>query len=84
MWFAFFMLGGFWWWSLVAIELMLWIAFVEGEQGWGALWSLVGFVALIHLFGDAHWFGWLKENPGKLLTHLKRLDLFPLKPRSWS
>lgn len=63
MWLMFFVMGGFWFWSLLALEFILLIWFVEQEWGWASWWSLVGFIVMIHLFGDAKLLIYIKDDP---------------------
>lgn len=63
MWYAFFVFGGFWFWTLLAIELIVLSAFVQDENPLGSFLCVLIFVALIHLFGDVNLFTWLKDHP---------------------
>jgi hypothetical protein len=63
-----FAVGTFWFWVLIAAELVLLTAFVEYENGVGATFSLLIFGALIQLCSDVNLLAYLKEHPFGILT----------------
>ncbi len=67
MWYVFFVVGGLWFWSLVLLEFIVLSIFVHSEDGWEALGSVLGFLLLITLFGDAKILIYLKDNPWDIL-----------------
>lgn len=60
---AFFVFGSVWFWTLLVIELVLLTVLVDAEETWWSFWSVIIFLGLIHLFGDANVFIWLKDHP---------------------
>ncbi len=63
MWYVFFIVGGVWFWTLAIIELIFLSIFVQNEDEWFAFYSLIVFVLLISLFGDAKILAYIKNNP---------------------
>lgn len=60
---AFFVVGSLWFWLLLSIEIVLLTAFVDAEETWYSFWSVVVFLAILHLFGDLNIFTWLRDHP---------------------
>ena len=60
---------GFWFWSLVLLELSLLTWFVEEEWGLASLLSLVVFIGLLWWLADVPIWTWLKDNPLTLFKY---------------
>ena len=63
MWYALFIVGGVWFWALAIIEIAFLSFFVQDENPLASFVSLVIFVLLIHLFGNATFLSYVKDNP---------------------
>jgi len=63
LWYAFFVVGGLWFWILAAIEIAFLSFFVQDENPLASFVSVAIFVLLIHLFGNAGFFSYITENP---------------------
>jgi hypothetical protein len=61
--YAFFIFGGFWFWSLVAVEILFLGYFVYEERGYPSTAALVIFALLILGFGDATILPYIRDNP---------------------
>ena len=66
--YAFFLVGTFWFWVLVAAAIVALFFAVENESGWAAFWIVAGFILLVHLLGDASFFAHIRNNPWDLVT----------------
>ena len=64
--FELFMVGTFWFWALIVVEIVLLFMFVEYENGMGATISLVAFAAALQWCGDVDLIGYVFANPIKL------------------
>lgn len=65
-----FVVGSFWFWALIAVELILLFVFVEYENGIGATISLVAFAALLQWCGNADLLGYMATHPWYIATSL--------------
>ena len=63
-----FIAGTFWFWALVAVEIILLFLFVEWENGVSATISLVVFGCLLQFFGNVDIIGFVVANPLQLLA----------------
>ena len=66
--FELFVVGTFWFWALVAVEIVLLFMFVEYENGVGATISVLIFGAALQWFGDVDIIGYILSNPLRLLA----------------
>ena len=66
--FELFVLGTFWFWALIAAEIILLFMFVEWENGFGATVSLIVFAAALQWCGDTNIIGFIFDNPLRLLA----------------
>jgi hypothetical protein len=64
--FELFVIGTFWFWALLAFEVILLFAFVEYENGVGATISLVIFACCLQWLGDVDLLGFVFGNPLQL------------------
>jgi hypothetical protein len=64
--FELFMIGTFWFWALIAAEIILLFMFVEYENGFGATASLLIFGAALQWCGDVDLIGFAFGNPLRL------------------
>lgn len=58
-----FVVGSFWFWALIAAELILLFVFVEYENGIGATISLAVFAALLQWCGNVDLLGYCVQHP---------------------
>lgn len=58
-----FIFGSFWFWTLVAVEILLLFMFVEYENGIGATISVVGFGVLLQWFGNVDIIDYVRAHP---------------------
>lgn len=65
-----FVLGGIWFWTLVAFEVMWLLWCVSEEEGYKAFASVAIFLVLIHLLGDASMLSWIQDNPIVLFKNI--------------
>jgi hypothetical protein len=63
-----FVVGTFWFWAFVILELVLLFAFIEYENGVGATVSLIIFACCLQWLGDVNLIGFVVANPLKLLA----------------
>ena len=61
--FELFVIGTFWFWLLIATEIILLFAFIENENGIGATVSVFVFAALLQWFGNVDIISYLRANP---------------------
>lgn len=61
--FELFVVGTFWFWALVAAEIILLFAFVNYDNGVGATISLVAFGACLQWFGQVDILGFISTHP---------------------
>lgn len=66
--FELFMVGTFWFWALIAAEIILLFMFVEYENGFGATASLLIFGAALQWCGDVDLIGFAFGNPLRLVA----------------
>lgn len=66
--FELFVFGTFWFWALIAAEVILLFMFVEWENGFGATISLVVFAAMLQWCGDTNIIGFVFGNPLRLMA----------------
>ena len=66
--FELFLAGTFWFWALIALEIVLLFVFVEWENGVSATISLVVFGALLQFFGNVDIIGYVMGNPFQLIV----------------
>lgn len=59
----FFAVWGLWFWMLVIAEFGFLIWFVDEEWYGRSFTSIIIFIIIIHVFGDAHWLIVLKDHP---------------------
>lgn len=65
-----FAVGTFWFWALIAAEIILLFVFVEYENGIGATISLAIFAALLQWCGKVDLFGYVIQHPVVVLMAL--------------
>ena len=58
-----FVVGTFWFWALIALEVVLLFSFVEYENGSGATVSLVIFACCLQWLGNVDIIGYIVSNP---------------------
>ena len=63
MWYELFVLGGFWFWALVAVELIWLFVAVKHERGTWATFSVLTFALMMWLFGNFNVFKYVFQNP---------------------
>lgn len=61
--FELFVIGTFWFWLLIATEIILLFAFIENENGIGATVSVFVFAALLQWFGNVDIISYVRANP---------------------
>ena len=61
--YAFFIFGGFWFWSLVAGEILFLGYFVYEERGYPSTAALIIFALLLVGFGDVTIIPYIRDNP---------------------
>ena len=61
-----FVVGTFWFWILVALEIALLFMFVEYENGYGASFSILAFAAALQFLGKVDIIGFMYTNPMKV------------------
>jgi hypothetical protein len=62
-----FVIGSFWFWALIAAEIILLFVFVEYENGIGATISLAVFAALLQWCGNVDLIGYVIKHPINVL-----------------
>jgi hypothetical protein len=65
-----FVFGTFWFWALVAAEIILLFVLVENETGVGATVSLLVFAALLQFCGNVDIIGFVRTNPLTIVAGL--------------
>ncbi len=68
--FELFVIGSFWFWALIAAEIILLFVFIENENGIGAWVSLAIFAACLQWMGNTDIIGFVVQNPLSLLAVL--------------
>jgi hypothetical protein len=66
--FELFVFGTFWFWMLIAAEIIMLFVFIDNESGLGATISVLVFGALLQWFGDVDIINYVKANPLFLLS----------------
>lgn len=64
-----FVFGGFWFWSLVVVASLLFIALFENERGGWATLLLLTTVAIIIGLSNQDWLVWIVANPITILLY---------------
>lgn len=68
--FELFVIGSFWFWALIAAEIILLFVFIENENGIGAWVSLAIFAACLQWMGNTDIIGYVVQNPLAILAIL--------------
>lgn len=63
MWYPFFLIGGFWFWTLIVCAFIVLVLCVEFEAPFKALGTIIVTTGLLVLFGNFDPFGWIAANP---------------------
>lgn len=63
-----FLVGSFWFWALIAVEIILLFMFVEWENGFGATASVLIFAAMLQFLGNVNIIGFITENPFQIVA----------------
>lgn len=58
-----FIVGTFWFWALLAAEIILLFVFIENENGIGATMSVLAFAALLQWCGNVDLIAYIRANP---------------------
>ncbi len=66
--FELFVVGTFWFWALIVVEVLLLFLFVEWENGFGATLSVLIFAAALQWCGDVDFISYVFANPLRLLA----------------
>lgn len=66
--FELFVFGSFWFWTLLAAEIVMLFVFIDNENGVGATISMVVFGALLQWFGNVDIISYVRSNPLFILS----------------
>jgi len=70
MFFELFVLGGIWFYLLSVVTVLIVVSLlIEDKFFWSAFW-VGGFIAVLHAFGDAHFFQHIVDNPAWALAYI--------------
>lgn len=70
MWIELFVLGGIWFYLLSVITVIIILQLLMDDKFFGSAFLIGGFIAIIHLFGDAHFFQHVIDNPVWALVYI--------------
>lgn len=70
MWYPFFIVGGFWFWTLLVLTFIILVICVEFEAPFKALGTIVMTSTLLILFGNLSPFAWMAAHPLQVVGSL--------------
>lgn len=68
MWYELFVIGSFWFWTLVGVEAIVLLTAVRHDNGWWATFSVFSFAFVMWLFGNFNVFSYIFHNPVFVLS----------------